>query len=391
MKINSKILGIIVLSTVFGLVSGLVATLLTRVYILEESFDIPFYGEINLAGTNYSGSNLVITNPKKVVVEQDVKVAETIKSSEEIVVGIYKKKDIQANNNLDLSNFYYADDEIGQGAIITSDGWIISNYIPQEIKNLQGANISNKPQAKLFADYVVITKSKKIYEVDNVLTDKSATYAFWHINGNSLPVKNFVSKADMDSGKILVGVDWERQVVLSSILKLEKENQDIVKDSDDFIDKVILTEKLDKALNSGFFFDFNGNLAAMVNADGEIVPIYSYLPCIKCLLTEKALKYPSLGLNYVNLNDLIGLDANWSNRGALIAKNDEGVAVKPEGVAAKAGFQEGDLILSINGTKIDENNDLSALIGTYAVGDSILIEFERAGQKFSVSVKLEEL
>ena len=391
MKINSKILGIVVLSTVFGLASGLVATLLTRVYILEESYNIPFYGEINLAGSGYAGSNLVITNPKKVVVEQDAKVAETVKASEDIIVGIYKKKNTEDQTDFDLANYYYADQEIGQGAVITSDGWIISNYVPQELKNLPGANVSTKSQEKLFDDYVVITKNKKIYPVDNILVEKDAAYAFWHITENSLSVKNFVSRTDMASGKTLVGVDWEKQVVLSSILKLEKKNQEIVRNSDDLIDKVIMTEKIDKNFDNGFFFDLNGNLAGMVNAEGDIVPIYSYLPCIKCLLIEKTIKYPSLGVNYVNTHDLIGTDSNQNYKGALIAKNSAGLALKAGGVAEKAGFQAGDLILSINGIKIDENNDLSALVGSYAVGDAILIEFERNGQKFSVSVKLEEL
>ena len=47
-----------------------------------------------------------------------------------------------------------------------------------------------------------------------------------------------------------------------------------------------------------------------------------------------------------------------------------------------------DIITAINGTLIDEKNDLAHLISAYPVGTDILIDFERNGGKFSVTVKL---
>lgn len=393
-KINSKILGIIILSTIFGLGSGLVATLLTRVYILEESFNVPLYGEINLSGSQYSGSSLVISNPKKVVVEQDAKVAETVSSAKDSIIGIFEKKKNAENQSIgstdfDADNFYKVEDKIAQGLIITSDGWIISNFVPQELKKVSDdTEVSKKNVEKIAGEYVIITNNDKVYSVDNIIIDHHLSYAFWHINENSLPVKGFISRPEISSGKMLIGVDWDKNVVLSSVFKIHKTNDGLVRSSDDFSEEIILTEKYNEDFGDGFFFDLNGNLAALVDSDGKIIPAYTYLPCIKCLLTDRVVKYPSLGMNYINLSDLIVTGTEKEIKGAMIAENSQGIAVEKDGVAQKAGFQANDIITAINGITIDEKNDLSNLISSYAVGEKILIDFERNGQKFSVNVEL---
>lgn len=393
-KINSKILGIIILSTIFGLGSGLVATLLTRVYILEESFNVPLYGEINLSGSQYSGSSLVISNPKKVVVEQDAKVAETVSSAKDSIIGIFEKKKNAENQSIgsadfDTDNFYKVEDKLAQGLIITSDGWIISNFVPQELKKVSvGAEVSEKNIEKIAGEYVIITNNDKVYTVDNIIVDNRSSYSFWHINENSLPVKGFISRPEISSGKMLIGVDWDKNVVLSSVFKIHKTNDGLVRSSDDFSEEIILTEKYNEDFGDGFFFDLNGNLAALVDSDGKIIPAYTYLPCIKCLLTDRVVKYPSLGMNYINLSDLIISGTEKEIKGAMIAENSQGIAVEKDGVAQKAGFQANDIISAINGIAIDDKNDLSNLISSYAVGEKILIDFERNGEKFSVNVEL---
>ena len=150
-KMKSKFLVIIILSTIFGLASGMVGTLLTRVYILEESFNVPFYGEIDLSGARYAGLSLVISNPKKVVVEQNSKVIETVRSAKNSIVGIFKKKEViksleGVKKKFNIDDYYQIDDRIAQGLIITSDGWIISSYVPQELKRL--THLSDELQAE---------------------------------------------------------------------------------------------------------------------------------------------------------------------------------------------------------------------------------------------------
>lgn len=391
--INSKILGIVILSTIFGLSSGMVGTLLTRVYLLEESFNVPMFGEIDLSGSSYAGQGLVISNPKKVVVEQNNKVTETVKSVSGNIVGIFEKK-VPAKPEetlLDLNSYYSKKDKIAEGLIITSDGWILSNYIPQELKeaNFKKEELLTQKKAEVENSYVIITSDNRVYVVDNVMIDDLRSLSFWHVSETAFPVKKFVLRDELLNGQILVGVDWDKNVVLSSILGVKQLNKTAVKSSDDFFEEILLSDELNSEFGDGFFFDLNGNLAAVRNLSGKIIPIYSYQSCINCLLNGDEVVRPSLGVNYVNLSELVPVDNEMKElKGALIKKDAKGVAVIKDSAADLAGLTEGDIIISVNNVEVNKTNDLSHIISTYKSGDEVLIIFDRDGVRSSVSLKL---
>ena len=100
---KSGLVLVIVLAVVFGMSAGVVGDLIARVYLLDNNYNIPFYGEVNFSNGNYSGNNIIIRDAKKVVVEQDNKVEETINSVSDSLVGIYKKNTPNTNLQLLLS------------------------------------------------------------------------------------------------------------------------------------------------------------------------------------------------------------------------------------------------------------------------------------------------
>jgi len=77
-------------------------------------------------------------------------------------------------------------------------------------------------------------------------------------------------------------------------------------------------------------------------------------------------------------------------RGALIRGGQDGPAVLVGSPAEKAGIMEEDIVLGVNGIKVDENNSLSELIQKYLVGDKISLKILRAGKEMWVSTTLEE-
>ncbi|MPZ58493.1 MAG: RIP metalloprotease RseP [Rhizobiales bacterium] len=54
-------------------------------------------------------------------------------------------------------------------------------------------------------------------------------------------------------------------------------------------------------------------------------------------------------------------------------------SVQPESAAATAGFQPGDVVLSINGRKIDSFSDMQRIVSTSA-GETLAVEVDRGGQ-----------
>jgi len=72
----------------------------------------------------------------------------------------------------------------------------------------------------------------------------------------------------------------------------------------------------------------------------------------------------------------------FPSEGALV----EGVA--PNSPAEKAGLKRGDLILSVDGTTVDERNALSDLVSSKKVGDTITLSVTPWGQQASHDVKV---
>lgn len=117
---------------------------------------------------------------------------------------------------------------------------------------------------------------------------------------------------------------------------------------------------------------------------GFSIPITDALPTIQQLISTGVAKHPAL---LVSTNDQY-LDYAQSNNkplGAYIS------AVTPNGPAAKAGIEKGDVITKINNAQIQNSTDLVHEIYKYDVGTKITVTFIRNGQTQQVQATLGEI
>lgn len=80
--------------------------------------------------------------------------------------------------------------------------------------------------------------------------------------------------------------------------------------------------------------------------------------------------------------EAIGLEAA---RGALVAQPQEG------GPAARAGLRSGDVILSVDGTAIEDHRSLTRLIAGYAPGTTASVEIMRRSERQVIQVEIGRL
>ncbi|MBU2595524.1 S1C family serine protease, partial [Patescibacteria group bacterium] len=106
-------------------------------------------------------------------------------------------------------------------------------------------------------------------------------------------------------------------------------------------------------------------------------------------LTGKIIR-PYMGIRYVSLNPDLSKSNNISvDYGAYIYSNSLGQpAVVAGGPADQAGIKQGDIIIVINGEKIDATHSLTRLAQKYQPGDEIELTYLRNGQENKIKLKL---
>lgn len=355
--------------------------ILTRVYILQDNYNVPMYGELNLSGNN--GPNFVIRDPKKVVVEQNEKVKETADTDGQSIVGIFKK--IADKNK---SGSYSLDQETAQGLILTSDGWLITGFVPENVKiqKDQQPNFDAKTVSEILKNYVVITKNGNIFEPDNLVYDKMTGYSFWHVNARDLLVINFSNASDIQNGQTALALNWDGWMQVTQIVG-QKNESSTIRSSDSCLNRLVLEKNLNEKFNGTFLFNLNNDAMAVISANGDIIPIYNFSGVIKGILRNKKIVRPVLGINYLNLSDQLSADGK-TRKGVLISKNGDKPGVIKGSPAEKIGLKEGDIITTVNNIQLDNNNDLCAILAGFVPGDEIAIEYERNGELKQAKIKL---
>ncbi len=382
--INNKILLVVIISTLIGGLSGTVGAIVARVYLMEEIFNLPLMGsDINLSG-NINNAGLIIRDAKKIIIEQNDKVSETAANVKTGIVGIFTKIEISETNaanskksepaDFRIENYYQLDTELAQGFIITSDGWILSAYIPETYKN----DIASSAKAAILDKYAVISSDNKIYPVIDIVLDSANKIAYWRIAANDLPVKRFAAASEIKGGQIVVASNWQGDIFLSSIASIVIGDDAQTKSSDNFSIKIELADLPGKDFGAGFLFNLNNEIVALLDADGKIESANNLLIGMNSLFKTEKIAYPRLGANYISLDNLLDSQKSVNLKGALIYPNKNGIAIEKNSAAALVGLKAGDIITKINNTEINKDNNLSLLIAKYLPGDEILIEYTRA-------------
>jgi len=104
------------------------------------------------------------------------------------------------------------------------------------------------------------------------------------------------------------------------------------------------------------------------------------------------IRRPLLGLRYIMVDEALqkkmGLSVSY---GALVVReSDRDAAVVPESPAAKAGIREKDVVLAMNGRKLDADHPIQDLLEDSEVGTRVTFTILRDGKEFTTEATLTE-
>jgi len=110
---------------------------------------------------------------------------------------------------------------------------------------------------------------------------------------------------------------------------------------------------------------------------GFAIPINQAKKTAEQLINTGSATYPIMG---------ISVDTQFTGAGALISKESTGIT--PGGPADKAGLRKGDLIVALNGSDIENSDELIVAIRSKNIGDKVKVKYKRDNITREVDVVL---
>ncbi|MCX6812067.1 MAG: trypsin-like peptidase domain-containing protein [Candidatus Berkelbacteria bacterium] len=374
----SKIFLIVFAALIFGAVGGIGSILL-----LSHNGG----AVAKKLGLNWDNFSIPLTETKKINVVESSAVIDTAKSVSPSVVSIISKSQVQ--------NFFgqvVSQEGAGTGFIITSDGLILTN---------------KHVVSDAMATYTVITADGKNYDAKVQSLDPLNDLAVVKISASGLPVVDLGDSDQLQVGQTVIAVgnalgQFQNTVTVGVISAKERQIQasDSNGSSSESLQNLLQTDAAINPGNSGGpLVNLDGqvigiNTAVASNAQGIgfAIPINMAKNAIDSIKKTGKIVRPYLGVRYLQITPDIAKSENLKyDYGAIVVPgNGLGqVAVAPGSPADKAGVVENDIILEINGDRIDSTNSLTALLSKYNIGDTVTLKISHAGSEKSVKVTLE--
>ncbi|MFZ6015829.1 MAG: S1C family serine protease [Patescibacteria group bacterium] len=283
----------------------------------------------------------------------------------------------------------------GSGFLVSADGLIVTNKHVVNDKD---------------AEYTVVTYDGTEYTARVLARDPSFDLAYLKIEADESGEFSFLEFADSDEVKLGQSVlaignalDEFRNTVTRGIVsgldrRLVAGNGD---GSSEVIEEAIQTDAAINPGNSGGpLLNINGQVIGVntaVSMQGQLIGFALPSNLVKRGLEQVKqngkLSRAWLGVRYQIINDeMIEKNNLKVDYGAIILRGADvtELAVMPGSPADKAGLRENDIILEVDGQRIDEEHSLSVQIAGKNPGETIDLKISRAGEEQLVTVALEE-
>src|SRR5579863_62101 len=272
----------------------------------------------------------------------------------------------------------------GSGVIISNDGYIVTNN-----HVVDGA------------DEITVTLSNhKSFKAKVIGTDPASDLAVVKIDAQGLPFLLYGNSDDVKIGQWVLAVGYPltlETTVTAGIISAKGRTLDINRrQSQSPVESFIQTDAAVNPGNSG---------GPLINPQGQLVGINSaiasptgsyagYSFTIPVNIVKKVvndiMKFGTpqrafLGISYPR-DDMSDDQKKESN-----IKDGEGVYVmssSPDGPAAHAGIQKGDVITKLNGVPVTTGAEMVGQIATFSPGDKINVTYRRDGKESTIAIVL---
>jgi serine protease Do len=268
----------------------------------------------------------------------------------------------------------------GSGVIISADGYIVTNnHVVQEAEQIE-----------------VTLNDKRTFTAKIIGRDPSTDLALIKVDAKDLPYILFGNSDQVKVGEwvLAVGNPFNlTSTVTAGIVSAKARNINILGDKS-AIESFIQTDAAVNRGNSG---------GALVNSKGELVGVNAAIASNTGAYTGYSFAIPVnivrkvmgdlkefgevqravIGASIVEIDSKLADEKGLKRiRGVYIA------GVSAYGAADNAGLTEGDIVLEINGMKVNSKSELLEMIGRQRPGDKVKLLVDRKGKERTYTVTL---
>ncbi len=282
----------------------------------------------------------------------------------------------------------YVTEGAGSGVVMTADGYIMTNN-----HVIDGAS-----------KITVTTSDDKEYEAKLVGTDSITDIAVLKISAKNLTPATYGNSDQLAVGDMAVAIgnplgELGGTVSAGIISALDRE---LAIDG-----KTMTLLQTDASINpgnsGGGLFNGDGQLIGIVVAKssgsnveglGFAIPINKAADVAQQLMDKGYVSdQPSTGMSYAESSQGNGAAQFFGNNQDSQSQSSSAAVYIQEVTgtnAKKAGFQSGDLVYAVDGTKITSFNTLSSIVTSHKVGDKLTYTIVRGNQTKEIKLTLEE-
>lgn len=402
-------------------ITALVSVLVTTTLWFSLNFATDYLKKTfnKVTGKEMSSNNTVVEN-KTVVVKEESAVIDTVKKVKPAVVSIIATKQLEtyyrdgSSLNDPFYNFFFGPSQQqqqpqadqgnpsgsqktkiggGSGFFISADGLVATN---------KHVIVDDA------AEYTVIDGNGKEYQAKILAKDPTQDIAVLKVEGKDFPVVELGDSEKLEVGQTVVAIgnslgEYSNTVtrgVVSGIGRTITAG-DQGSEPSETIDNVIQTDAAINPGNSGGpLLNIAGQVIGIntaIDVSGQLIgfaiPVNDVKASVEMVKKNGRIVKPYLGIRYLPVTKDVAQKNNLPvEYGILVSRgqNQGELAVLPGSPADKAGIVENDLILEVNGKRLDKNNELSRMLQKMKVGEEITLKVSHAGEEKVVKVKLEE-
>lgn len=268
---------------------------------------------------------------------------------------------------------------VGSGVIVTADGYILTNN--HVVEGAEEVKVSLQDGRELDAKVVG--------------TDPKSDVAVIKVDGGELPALAIGDSDRLEVGDVVLAIGNPfgigQTVTMGIVSATGRATMGL--DYEDFI-------QTDAAINpgnsGGALVDASGRLVGINTAIlsrsggnqgiGFAIPVDLARDVMESLVKDGRVTRGYLGVMIQDINPALAKEFGLSeNKGALVGD------VTPDGPAAKAGLESGDVVTSFEGKEVRDSRHLKLAVAKIHPGDTASVKVLRDGKMKTIKIKVGEL